>query len=193
MPPDVYAAISGQSWNMAAKRMLPLIALVLIATGAVALLGEMLTGPWFDVALGPGWALVPMSLGAVALVGGLRAAGAPVRGLPERLLLAWAVLLPVLPMVALYLVPVAAVLLVPRLSAAAGWKPVARTMEWLSLVAGFGVLALTYVAFPGEQVMIGLVERMLLGAELALLGALAARATMALWARSDVTRVLSIS
>jgi hypothetical protein len=175
---------------MAAKRMLPLIALVLIATGAITILAE--TG--LDVApLGPSWTLLPLSLGTLALVMGLRAAGAPVRGLPERILLGWSLLLPLVPVAALFVLPVAAVLMVPRLTADPGWRPVARTVEWLTLVAGFGVLALTYVAFPGEQVMMGLVERGLLGAEIALLGALAGRAAMVAWARSGLTGVLSIS
>ncbi|MFI6484874.1 DUF998 domain-containing protein [Nonomuraea sp. NPDC050663] len=175
---------------MAAKRMLPLIALVLIATGAIAILGETVPDA---PALGPSWALVSMSLGALALLAGLRAAGAPLRGLPERILLGWSLLLPVSPMAALYVLPVAAVLMVPKLAADGGWRPVARTVEWLTLVTGFGVLALTYVVFPGEQVMIGLVERGLLGAELALLGVLAGRAAMVAWARSGLTRVLTVS
>ena len=50
--------------------------------------------------------------------------------------------------------------------------------------AGFGLLAITYVALPGDGVLIGLVERVLLGTEIALVGVLAVRLAQLTWARS---------
>ncbi|MEW9554606.1 DUF998 domain-containing protein [Nonomuraea sp. NPDC050783] len=140
-------------------------------------------------------AMAVLGLGSLALLAGLRSAGAPVRGLPERLLLLWsaalvvAAVIPTTPIgqdldlaaqihryvsvAAFVSLPAAGALLVPRLGADAAWKPVARAVEWVTLAGGFGLLAITYVALPGERVMIGLVERLLLGAEVTLLGVLA--------------------
>ncbi|MET8984151.1 DUF998 domain-containing protein [Nonomuraea wenchangensis] len=140
-------------------------------------------------------AMAVLGLGSLALLAGLRSAGAPVRGLPERLLLLWsgalvvAAVIPTTPIgqnldlaaqihryvsvAAFVSLPAAGALLVPRLTADAAWKPVARVVEWVTLAGGFGLLAITYVALPGERVMIGLVERLLLGAEVTLLGVLA--------------------
>ncbi|MEU6722846.1 DUF998 domain-containing protein [Nonomuraea wenchangensis] len=140
-------------------------------------------------------AMAVLGLGSLALLAGLRSAGAPVRGLPERLLLLWsgalvvAAVIPTTPIgqnldlaaqihryvsvAAFVSLPAAGALLVPRLGADAAWKPVARVVEWVALAGGFGLLAITYVALPGERVMIGLVERLLLGAEVTLLGVLA--------------------
>ncbi|MEO3869854.1 DUF998 domain-containing protein [Nonomuraea sp. B12E4] len=136
-------------------------------------------------------AMAVLGVGSLVLVVGLRAAGAPVRGLPERLLVVWsgalvvAALVPATPlgadpdlaaqihryasMAAFVSLPAAGALLVPRLTSDARWKPVARVVEWVALAGGFGLLAITYVALPGDRVMIGLVERLLLGAEVALL------------------------
>ncbi|WP_113698549.1 DUF998 domain-containing protein [Nonomuraea lactucae] len=151
-------------------------------------------------------AMAVMGLGSLVLLGGLRAAGAPVRGFPERLLLVWSVALVVAAVVpttpigadltvtaqvhryasvaAFVSLPLAAALMVPRLAAAEEWKPVARVVEWLALAGGFGLLAITYVALPGERVLIGLVERLLLGAEVAVLGVLAAWLVRLAWARA---------
>ncbi|WP_093258598.1 DUF998 domain-containing protein [Thermostaphylospora chromogena] len=130
---------------------------------------------------------------ALALVAGLRAVGAPVWGAPGRLMSLWgggmlvaaagtyvggphaAVVHRGASLVALVSLPAAAGLLVPGLSADDRWRPVARAVEWLALAGGFGLLALTYVALPGERVMIGLVERSLLGVEVALLAVLTVR------------------
>lgn len=153
-------------------------------------------------------ALAIMALGALVLLVGMRAAGAPVRGTPGRLMAVWpgAVLLTVAvpatpfgadPVVAAYAhrfaaavafvsLPVAAALLAPRLAGDAAWKPLARTVEWLALAGGLGLLAVTYVALPGERVMIGLVERLLLGAEAALLVVLAGGLLRVVWGRSSV-------
>lgn len=148
-------------------------------------------------------AMVVLAGGSLALVAGLRAAGAPVRGLPERLMLVWAGALVVAAMVpttplghdldlvaqihryvsvaAFVSLPAAGALLVPRLDADAVWKPVARVVEWVALAGGFGLLAITYVALPGDGVLIGLVERLLLGAEVALLAVLAAWLVKVTW------------
>ncbi|NRQ32287.1 DUF998 domain-containing protein, partial [Nonomuraea sp. NN258] len=135
----------------------------------------------------------------------LRAVGAPIRGLPEKLLMVWsgalivAAVIPTTPIghdltttalihryvsvAAFVSLPAAGALLVPRLAAHAEWKPVARTVEWVTLAGGFGVLAITYVAMPGERVLIGLVERLLLGAEVGLLAVLAAWLVRVVWVR----------
>ncbi|MEU4578641.1 DUF998 domain-containing protein [Nonomuraea sp. NPDC023979] len=148
-------------------------------------------------------AMAVMALGSLALLAGLRAAGAPVRGMPERLMLVWsgalfvAAVIPTTPLgadldvaaqvhryvsvAAFVALPAAGALLVPRLAADPVWKPVARTVEWLALAGGLGLLAITYVALPGERVMIGLVERVLLGAEVALLAVLAAWLVRVVW------------
>ncbi|MEV4102556.1 DUF998 domain-containing protein [Nonomuraea sp. NPDC049649] len=133
-----------------------------------------------------------IALGSLALLAGLRAAGAPVRGTPERLLLVWSGALLTAPfgagpvsryvtVAAFACLPAAGALLVPRLSGDQVWRPVARTVEWLALAGGLGVLALTYVALPGEGVMLGLVERLLLGADVALLAVLAVWLVRVVW------------
>ncbi|SDM09304.1 Protein of unknown function [Nonomuraea maritima] len=148
-------------------------------------------------------AIAVLAVGSLALLAGLRAAGAPVRGMPERLLLVWSGALAVAAMVpttplghdpdvaaqihryasvaAFVSLPAAGALLVPRLGADAVWKPVARVVEWVALAGGFGLLAITYVALPGDRVLIGLVERLLLGAEVALLAVLAAWLVRVTW------------
>jgi hypothetical protein len=148
-------------------------------------------------------AMAVMALGSLVLLAGLRAAGAPVRGMPERLLMVWsgallvAAVIPTTPLgadmdlaaqihryvsiAAFVSLPAAGALLVPRLAADAAWKPVARAVEWLALAGGLGLLAITYVALPGERVMIGLVERVLLGAEVALLAVLAVWLVRVVW------------
>lgn len=74
--------------------------------------------------------------------------------------------------VAFVALPIAAALLVPRLAEDDGWRTVARSVEWLALACGFGLLALTYVTLPGEGVMVGLAEWTLLVIETALLAVL---------------------
>ncbi|WP_433513558.1 DUF998 domain-containing protein [Nonomuraea sp. CA-143628] len=151
-------------------------------------------------------AMMVLGLGSIVLLRALKAANAPVRGLPERLLWVWsgalivAAVIPTSPIgadltltaeihryvsvAAFVSLPAAAALLVPRLTADEAWQPVARTVEWLALAGGLGVLAVTYVALPGERVMIGLVERLLLGAEVALLAVLAAWLVRLAWGRA---------
>jgi hypothetical protein len=201
----------------AAKRLYPLIACGSILFAVVAVVvGQFGPDPYLDpmnvtiseyaVADRGGVTEVAMAvlgIGSLALLAGLRAAGAPVRGAPERLLMVWsgalvvAALVPTSPIgqdldlaaqihryvsvAAFVSLPAAGALLVPRLAADAGWKPVARAVEWVALAGGFGLLAITYVAMPGERVLIGLVERLLLGAEVGLLGVLAVWLTWLAW------------
>ncbi|MFI6324586.1 DUF998 domain-containing protein [Nonomuraea sp. NPDC050556] len=151
-------------------------------------------------------AMAVLGLGLLALLQGLRNAGAPIKGAPEKLLMVWSVALIVAALVpttpigfdldltaqihryvsvaAFVSLPLAGAMLVPRFNADARWKAVARPVEWLALAGGFGLLAITYVAMPGDRVMIGLVERVLLGAEVALLGALAVRLVQLTWQQS---------
>lgn len=131
-----------------------------------------------------------LGVAALALVRGLRAVGAPVRGAPERLMLVWSGAMlaaaavsfgtgafamavhRAASVVAFVALPIAAALLVPRLAEDDGWRTVARSVEWLALACGFGLLALTYVTLPGEGVMVGLAEWTLLVIETALLAVL---------------------
>ncbi|MER6949465.1 DUF998 domain-containing protein [Nonomuraea sp. NPDC000554] len=204
----------------AVKRFYPLIACVSIVFSVVAIVvGQFVPDPYLDpmnvtiseyaVSDRGGVTEVAMAVlgvGSLALLGGLRAAGAPVRGLPERLLMVWsgalvvAAVVPTTPIgadltltaqihryvsvAAFVSLPAAATLLVPRLAADAAWKPVARVMEWTALACGFGLLAITYVALPGERVLIGLVERLLLGAEVAVLAVLAAWLVRLTWTKA---------
>ncbi|WP_336211954.1 DUF998 domain-containing protein [Nonomuraea sp. LPB2021202275-12-8] len=201
----------------AVKRLYPLIALAAIMFAVVGVVaGQLGPDPYLDpmnvtvseyaVADRGGVtevAMAVLALGSLALLAGLRAAGAPVRGMPEKLLMVWsgalavAAVIPTTPLgadltvaaqvhrwvsvAAFVSLPAAGALLVPRLAADEAWKPVARVVEWLALAGGLGLLAITYVALPGERVMIGLVERMLLGAEVALLAVLAVWLVRLVW------------
>ncbi|WP_431920418.1 DUF998 domain-containing protein [Nonomuraea jabiensis] len=201
----------------AVKRLSPLIACAAILFSVVAVLvGQFGPDPQLDpmnvtvseyaVSDRGGVTEVAMAvlgLGSLALLVGLRAAGAPVRGMPQWLLGVWsgalvvAAVVPTTPLgtdldlaaqihryvsvAAFVSLPAAGALMVPRLGSDARWKPVARVVEWVALAGGFGLLAITYVALPGERVMIGLVERLLLGAEVTLLGVLAAWLAWLTW------------
>lgn len=211
------------------KRLYPLIAFAAIAFSVVAVVvGQIVPDPYLDpmnvtiseyaVADRGGVTEVAMAvlgLGSLVLMAGLRAAGAPVRGLPEWLMGVWsaallvAAVIPTTPLgedmtltaqihryvsVAAFLaLPAAGALLVPRFAADERWKAIARPVEWLALAGGFGLLAITYVALPGDRVLIGLVERGLLGAEVALLGVLALRLVQLTWVRTRSLRYASIS
>ncbi|MFI7615411.1 DUF998 domain-containing protein [Nonomuraea terrae] len=204
----------------AVKRLFPLIACASILFSVVGVLvGQFDPDPYLDpmnvtvseyaVADRGGVTEVAMAvlgIGSLVLLAGLRAAGAPVRGMPERLLMVWsgalvvAAVIPTTPIghdldlaaqihryvsvAAFVSLPAAGALLVPRLGADAVWKPVARVVEWVALAGGFGLLAITYVALPGDRVLIGLVERLLLGAEVALLVVLAAWLVRVTWRQS---------
>ncbi|KAB8190253.1 DUF998 domain-containing protein [Nonomuraea phyllanthi] len=206
----------------AAQRLYPLIACASILFSVVAVVvGQFDPDPHLDplaitiseyaVADRGGVTEVAMAvlgIGSVALLAGLRAAGAPVRGVPAWLLGVWsgalvvAAAIPTTPIgadldaaaqvhryvsvAAFVSLPAAGALLVSRLGADGRWKPVARVVEWVALAGGFGLLAITYVALPGDRVMIGLVERLLLGAEVALLAVLAGWLAWLVWGAAAV-------
>ncbi|MER5424447.1 DUF998 domain-containing protein [Streptosporangium roseum] len=152
------------------------------------------------------FAMATLAVASFALVAGLRAAMAPIGAAAERLMLAWSAALVVIAIVpttapglaldltaqvhryvsiaAFVAMPVAGALMVARLREDERWRVVARPVEWLALAGGFGLLAITYVALPGDRVLIGLVERVLLGAEVALIGVLAVRLAQLTWVRS---------
>ncbi|MFF5213213.1 DUF998 domain-containing protein [Streptosporangium sp. NPDC000396] len=156
------------------------------------------------------FAMACLGIASFALVVGLRAVKAPVGAAAERLMLVWSAALIVIAIVpttapglaldltaqvhryvsvaAFVAMPAAGALMVARFSEDERWRVVARPVEWLALVGGFGLLAITYVALPGDRVLIGLVERALLGAEVALIGVLAVRLAQLTWTR-DASRV----
>ncbi len=192
------------------RKAYPLIAATGIVIAAIAFaVAQIDTTAWLDLTIGASLALdtamslelalASAGLAGLALVAGLRATGAPVGGWPERLMFGWAAatcLLAALPAetppyvagalsgVAFLTLAAATALLVPLLRADARWEGVARPLEWLALAQGLGLVALTYVALPGHQVMIGLMERLLLGAEVAVAGLLAVRLLQLTWAES---------
>ncbi|MFC4058501.1 DUF998 domain-containing protein [Planomonospora corallina] len=155
------------------------------------------------------FAMAALGVASFALVMGVRAVRAPVGAPAERLMLLWSAALVVIavvpttaPGVALDLgaqvhryvsiaafaaMPVAGMSMVARLAGDERWRAVARPVEWLSLAGGFGLLALTYVALPGDRVLIGLAERVLLVTEVALLAVLVGRLLQLTWNRN--TRV----
>ncbi|MFD9941327.1 DUF998 domain-containing protein [Nonomuraea sp. NPDC059023] len=203
----------------AVKRFYPHIAFLAITFSVIAVVvGQIVPDPYLDpmnvtvseyaVADRGGVTELGMAilgLGSFVLLAGLRAAGAPIKGLPQWLLGVWsgalivAAAVPTTPIgmdmtttalihryvsvAAFVSLPAAAALLVPRFTADARWKPIARTMEWLALAGGLGVLAIAYAAMPGDRVLIGLVERVLLGAEVAVLGVLAAWLVRLAWGK----------
>lgn len=143
-------------------------------------------------------AMAVLGLASLALLAGLRSFGAPVDGWPARLIAVWsasligAAVVPsgtawqgdvhrALSVAAFVSVPGAAIQLVERLSRDDRWKPAARPLEWLALASGLGLAVITYVALPGHGVMIGLVERLLLTAEVGVLGVLAVRLAQLAW------------
>ncbi|MET8046307.1 DUF998 domain-containing protein [Streptosporangium sp. NPDC005286] len=210
---------------LASKRLYPLIACAGIAAAAVAALAAVVGQPdpvpypdSLDLTISEyaaldrsgvtGFVMASLGIASLALVAGLRATGAPVGVLAERLMRVWgaglillAVLPPALPgtgtgtdligqayrylSIAVFVaMPVAGGLLVARFNEDERWRPVARTVEWLALAGGFGLLVITYVALPGHGVLAGLAEWILLGTEVALVGVLAARLARLTWARS---------
>ncbi|MGI5268360.1 DUF998 domain-containing protein [Nonomuraea sp. CA-218870] len=202
-------ALTGGGRFSLGPRAYPIVALAALTTGVSGVVAAQFgSGPYLDplnatvseyaVASRGGvteFAMAAVALGSLALLAGLRSVRAPVRGMPEGLLMVWsgallvAAAVPTTPfgddptvaaqihryvsIAAFVSLPAAGALLVPRLARDRVWRPVARTVEWVALAGGIGLLAITYVALPGERVMIGLVERALLGAEVALLAVLA--------------------
>ncbi|MFF5108599.1 DUF998 domain-containing protein [Streptosporangium sp. NPDC000509] len=204
---------------LASKRLSPLIACAAIVVAVVAavtgLTEPVLSPNPLDLTIGEyaaldrtgaaGLAMAALGIAAFAVVAGLRAVGAPVDALAERLMLAWGaglVVLAVLPaalpatgtdliaqtyrylsVAVLAAVPAAGGLTVARFAEDERWRPTARPVEWLTLAGGFGLLALVYVMLPGQGMFVGLVEWSLLGAEVALVGVLAVRLARLTWAR----------
>jgi hypothetical protein len=142
-------------------------------------------------------AILSLGLGSLALLTAMRVLRAPVHGWVTALLAVWSIglicsaIVPTDPLgtplsasgqfhryaaaAAFVALPAAAVLLSGRLAGDARWCGLSPYLRWLALACGLGLLALLYVAFPGDRVMIGLVERLLVAAEVALVGGLAAR------------------
>jgi Protein of unknown function (DUF998) len=149
-------------------------------------------------------AMALLGVASLALLAGMRAVHAPIKGWPARLLGVWSAALiaaAVVPSTAadpgltyqaaahlclsaatFISVPAAAALLADRLAGDERWKGAARPVEWLALTSGLGLAAITYVALPGHGAMIGLVERLLLTAEVAVLGVLAVQLLRLVWA-----------
>lgn len=185
-------------------RLYPLVAAAGVLLAVIAfVVGEASAASLTDLGRSPlapgapaGPGLLLAGVAALAVVGGMRAVGAPWGGWPERLTLVWAgavTLLAVAPqgapdlvvtglsVAALLSLPIAAGLLVPAFAADERWRPLARPMEWLALAGGLSLVGATYVALPGHQALLGLVERVLLAIEVAAVGALAVRLLGLTW------------
>jgi hypothetical protein len=140
-------------------------------------------------------AMVALALGSLALLAGLAAARAPVRGLPTLLMLIWgggllvAAIIPTDPpgaasmSTAAYIhryasvagfisLPIAAAILASRFGVTNPWARLSSLLRGLALVCASGIALLWYVAFPGGRVLMGLVERGLVAVEIVILLAL---------------------
>jgi hypothetical protein len=71
--------------------------------------------------------------------------------------------------------PGAALVLASRFAAEAAWSTLSGPLRRLATASGVGLLLLLYVAFPGGRVLMGLVERALIGVEIVVLLVLALR------------------
>jgi hypothetical protein len=143
-------------------------------------------------------AMVALAGGSLALLAGLAAARAPVRGIPTVLLLIWSAGLLVSAVVptdpigtpvmstaayvhryasvaAFVCLPGAALVLASRFAADAAWCTLSRLLRRLAAASGIGLALLLYVAFPGDRVLMGLVERALITVEIVVLVVLALR------------------
>ncbi|WP_062350730.1 DUF998 domain-containing protein [Herbidospora yilanensis] len=181
------------------KRLSPVIAISgLVLAMAAVVAGQLDPSPHLDpVALSISeyaaqergvlteFALAMLGLASLALLAGLKAAAAPIDGWPERLILLWSLTLlgvAVIPWaraqdylvaVAFLALPVATAQLAGRFGDHDEWRPVARTLEWLTLLAGLGLAAVTYAALPGRGMLIGAAERGLLVVEFMLVASIA--------------------
>lgn len=141
-------------------------------------------------------AMVALAFGSLALLGALRSAGAKVRGLPTVLISIWSIglliaaIIPTDPVgvptmstaayvhryasvTAFVALPIAAAVLAARFSGmGAAWRRAATTIRRLCVTCAVGIALLWYVAFPGGRVMMGLVERGLIGVEIIILAVL---------------------
>src|SRR6266511_2375279 len=178
---------------------------------AATVLGHIGLGPGFnplaltvsDYALSDRGAVIEVAMVALAgaslaLIAGLTAARAPVRGLPTFLLLIWAVGLlvaaavptdpigtPVMSTAAqvhryasvagFVCLPGAALVLASRFATEAAWSTLSGPLRRLATASGVGLALLLYVAFPGDRVLMGLIERALIGVEIVVLLVLALR------------------
>ncbi|WP_422770898.1 DUF998 domain-containing protein [Plantactinospora sp. WMMC1484] len=149
-----------------------------------------------------GWpmnvAILALGVSSLAVPLALRAVRVDVGRLAETLLLVWcaglvaSALIPTDPLhvvelstqgyvhryvsvAAFVALPVATLLAIRRLAADARWHDAVQRLRALAVTSVFALLALYYVAFPGERVMMGLVERILVLVELALLAGLVGR------------------
>jgi hypothetical protein len=144
-------------------------------------------------------AMVALSGGTLALLGGMAGQRVPVRGWPAVLLLVWVLGLLVSAVVptdppgqpevsmaglvhryasvaAFVALPAAALVLAARLRrGVVRWMSLVTLLRRLVAACAVGVAALWYVAFPGERVLLGLVERGLVAVEVVILVALAVR------------------
>ena len=196
--------------NNAVARVLASVSIAGLATAVVAtVVGHIGLGPGYDplkltvsdYALSNRGmtieiAMVALAFGAVALLAGLRAAGARVRGLPTVLISIWSVglliaaIIPTDPIgattmstaayvhryasvTAFVALPIAAAVLAARFGALGPtWSRLVSTIRRLCVACAFGVALLWYVAFPGGRAMMGLVERGLIGVEIIILAVL---------------------
>ncbi|WP_157530794.1 DUF998 domain-containing protein [Microtetraspora niveoalba] len=148
-------------------------------------------------------AMVVLGASSLALLAGMRAVRAPVSGWPERLMVVWSLALVVAAIVptsavtegmtwsaqvhryvsvaAFVSLPAATAQLVGRFTQDGRWRAAARPVEWLTLASGIGLAAMTYLALPGHGLMIGLVERLFLAVEVAVLGVLAVQTARLAW------------
>ncbi|MDG4785524.1 DUF998 domain-containing protein [Micromonospora sp. WMMD1102] len=149
-----------------------------------------------------GWpmnlAILVLGVTSLAVPLALRAARVEVGRLAEALLLVWCLglissaLVPTDPLGAAELstrgylhryvsvaafvaLPIATLVAVRRLAADARWRDAVRPLRVLAGTSVLALLALYYVAFPGGRVMMGLVERILVLVEMALLAVLVVR------------------
>ena len=142
-------------------------------------------------------AMFVLGAASLALPLGLRAARVPVGRLPMLLLVVWGIglllsaIVPTDPIgvamttdgyihryasvTAFVCLPVAALLVVRRLTADRRWQASFRSIRTLALASVLGLAGLYYSAFPGERVLMGLVERVLVAVEVALLAVIAVR------------------
>ena len=143
------------------------------------------------------FAMVTLGLASLCLLAGLHVVGAPVRALSTVLLLVWAGGLVVSAAVptdppgvqmslaglvhryasvsAFVSLPLAVIVLNRRLDRDIHWGAIRATLRMLTVTIAVGLLVMFYVAFPGDRILLGLVERLLLTIEVGLLGVLAVR------------------
>lgn len=143
-------------------------------------------------------AMFVLGAASLALPLGLRAAGTPVGRLPAVLLVGWsaglmaAAVVPTDPqgtaqlttqgyvhryvsVTAFVCLPVAALLAVRRLGGDPRWRGTLRAVRALAVTSVLGLAGLYLVAYPGDRVMMGLVQRILVATEVLLLAVLAVR------------------